>query len=76
MIVRVPSHAAAEWTRCFEDSSGQNGAKVQIIGDSSLEDGRCVLETSLGVAELGIDAQLKEIERGFFDLLAHRPDLR
>jgi len=31
------------------------------------------LEAAGGVAELGIAAQLVEIERGFFDLLARRP---
>jgi flagellar assembly protein FliH len=33
-----------------------------------------VLETELGETEIGLEAQLKEIERGFFDLLAQRPD--
>jgi hypothetical protein len=28
----------------------------------------------LGTTELGLDAQLKEVEQGFFDLLAQRPD--
>jgi flagellar assembly protein FliH len=33
----------------------------------------CVLETSVGRVELGVKAQLIEIERGFFDLLGQRP---
>jgi flagellar assembly protein FliH len=34
----------------------------------------CLLETELGVANFGLDTQLKEIEKGFFDLMALRPD--
>jgi len=29
----------------------------------------CILETDLGSANFSIDAQMKEIEQGFFDLL-------
>jgi flagellar assembly protein FliH len=36
----------------------------------------CLLETELGVADLGLDAQLKEVEQGFFDLLAQRPEAK
>jgi flagellar assembly protein FliH len=32
-----------------------------------------VLETELGSANFGLDTQLKEVEQGFFDLLALRP---
>jgi flagellar assembly protein FliH len=46
---------------------------LQIVGDERLQDGSCVLETSVGRVELGVSAQLKEIERGFFDLLQQRP---
>ena len=40
----------------------------------SVEAHNCILETELGTTELGLEAQLKEIEQGFFDLLAQRPD--
>ena len=33
-----------------------------------------MLETELGTTQLGLDAQLKEIEKGFADLLAQRPE--
>jgi flagellar assembly protein FliH len=36
----------------------------------------CVLETSLGSANFSINAQLKEVEQGFFDLLAQRPVIK
>ena len=41
--------------------------------DPQLSDQDCVLETELGSANFGLDTQLKEVEQGFFDLLALRP---
>jgi flagellar assembly protein FliH len=35
-----------------------------------------VLETEMGVTNFGLDTQLKEVEQGFFDLLALRPVTR
>ncbi|AXC09521.1 Flagellar assembly protein FliH [Acidisarcina polymorpha] len=48
----------------------------EVIGDVDLEPGDCVLEANNGTVELGVRAQLAEIERGFFDLLEHRPSSR
>jgi flagellar assembly protein FliH len=45
----------------------------ELLGDATLGMGHCVLETALGTTELALEAQLAEIERGFFDLLAQRP---
>ena len=45
----------------------------ELVGDATLSTGHCVLETALGTTELTLEAQLAEIERGFFDLLAQRP---
>jgi flagellar assembly protein FliH len=46
---------------------------VKLIGQEGMARGECVLETSVGTVELGIEAQLGEIERGFYDLLQKRP---
>ena len=46
---------------------------LQIVGDERLRAGECVLETNVGKVELGVSAQLEEIERGFFDLMQQRP---
>jgi flagellar assembly protein FliH len=43
------------------------------MGDPSLGLGHCTLETELGSTDLTLESQLKEIEQGFFDLLAQRP---
>jgi flagellar assembly protein FliH len=74
VVVRVPPSDLQQWTQYFTENTGQSLVTVQVVADAAVEQGNCVLETDLGTAELGIDAQLKEIERGFFDLLAQRPD--
>jgi len=45
----------------------------ELMGDTTLGLGHCVLETELGSTDLTLETQLKEIEQGFFDLLAQRP---
>ncbi|MBB5056398.1 flagellar assembly protein FliH [Granulicella aggregans] len=46
---------------------------VKVVEDIDLERGDCVLETELGTVNFSLDAQLKEVERGFFDVLAQKP---
>jgi flagellar assembly protein FliH len=50
--------------------------RPEVIGDASLEAGSCVLETDIGSTRISMETQLKEIEQGFLDLLAHRPPVR
>ena len=66
-IVRVRPEEAGVWEQVFADD-GFN--RIEIAGDKSLRLGDCVMETSLGRVELGVVAQLGEIERGFRELLA------
>ena len=68
--LRVPISEVAMWKAEFE--SGSSGS-VRVLGDEGRARGECVLETSVGTVELGIAAQLGEIERGFFDLMQRRP---
>ncbi|MEO6983340.1 MAG: FliH/SctL family protein [Edaphobacter sp.] len=69
-ILRVPAGDIAMWRGAFEKEAE---AAVQLIGDERLGAGECVLETGVGKVELGVGAQLAEIEKGFFDLLQQRP---
>jgi len=46
--------------------------RPQLTGDEAMAAGECVLETHLGSVDLGVKAQLAEIERGFFDLIERR----
>jgi flagellar assembly protein FliH len=50
--------------------------RPQLVADDALQAGECTLETHLGSVDLGVKAQLAEIERGFFDLLEHREPAR
>ncbi len=67
-LLRVPTGDMEMWQGVF----GSNDA-VQLVGDERMTAGECVLETSVGKVELGVRAQLEEIEKGFFDLLEQRP---
>ncbi|WP_041586013.1 FliH/SctL family protein [Terriglobus saanensis] len=69
VILRVSSSEVDAWTQRM----GQSPDPPELVGDHSLTKGECVLETRMGTIDLGIRAQLKEIERGFFDLMLRRP---
>jgi flagellar assembly protein FliH len=60
---------AESWRHYFRDHT-----HLQVVEDFTLEPKACLIETDLGVADLSLDAQLKEVEQGFFDLLAQRPE--
>jgi flagellar assembly protein FliH len=72
--IRVGASQAAKWKQYFNAHAGT--VKVGIVEDATLTDYDCVLETELGSANFGLDTQLKEVEKGFFDLLALRPTTR
>ncbi len=46
--------------------------RVEIVADSGLERGALLLESTSGVLDASIQAQLDEVERGFIDLLGRR----
>jgi flagellar assembly protein FliH len=46
---------------------------VEVAPDKTLAAGAVRIETALGSTVVSFDSELKEIERGFFDLLSHRP---
>lgn len=46
----------------------------ETVADDALKPGECVVETELGRADFGFEAQLMEIEESFAALLAHKPD--
>ena len=74
VVLRVAPDACMEWREFF--AAHLPGTKVEVLEDSQLGPDGCLLETDLGAADIGIEAQLKEIERGFFDLLVKRPEPR
>jgi flagellar assembly protein FliH len=72
VIVRVHPEELASWKQYFQ-TNPHGGIEVELKDDTQIESHNCILETELGVTELGLEKQLKEVEQGFFDLLAHRP---
>ncbi len=72
VVMRVPPREVETWKEYFRAG---NNSRIQpgILEDPSLSPGECLLATELGTIELGVRAQLEEIEKGFFDLLDRRP---
>jgi flagellar assembly protein FliH len=71
VALSVPGQAA-EW-RAYFAAHMTGGSAPEVVEDSKLANGQCVLKTSMGTAELGLEPQMKEIEQGLMDLLAARP---
>lgn len=46
--------------------------RPEVVSDAEMQTTEAALETSLGRVDLGVRAQIEEIERGFFDLLEVR----
>ncbi len=67
----VPSEEAELWTERMHLTPDLL-LRLAVISDSQMQAGDCRLETELGRVDLGVRAQLQEIDRGFFDLLEQR----
>ena len=64
--LRVPPAELALWTEAIALVPNLT-VKPAVIAGEGMRLGDCVMETELGSVDLGIRAQLGEIERGFFD---------
>jgi flagellar assembly protein FliH len=64
--LRVPPAELDLWGEAIAHLPNLTVKPVLVAGEG-MECGDCVLETTLGSVDLGIRAQLAEIERGFFD---------
>jgi flagellar assembly protein FliH len=73
--VRMRAHPSqvAAWQEYFAQHHDDLQVVPELSGDTTLEQNCCQLETELGVTDLSLETQLKEIELGLFDLLAQRP---
>ena len=67
--LRVPEADFALWTETVAHLPNL-ALKPTLLADARMQTGDCVLETELGSVDLGMRAQLTEIERGFFDRAA------
>ena len=72
VVMRVAPPEIGQWKEFFR-TAGNLRIQPGVLEDPSLSPGECVLVTELGTIELGVRAQLQEIEKGFFDLLDRKP---
>jgi flagellar assembly protein FliH len=66
--VRVAPSMSESWRRLGEKSAGD--PRWEIVADAALKPGDCIVETSVGSANFGFDAQLNEVEQSLLQLLA------
>jgi flagellar biosynthesis/type III secretory pathway protein FliH len=71
-VLAVHPQRSAEWRRYLASFMDPKNLP-EVVDDPALAVERCELRTSMGIAALGVEVQLKEIEQGFADLLAARP---
>src|SRR5208337_4367600 len=64
--MRVPAADLELWTEAI-DSVPNLAVKPEVLAEEGMRLGDCEIETEMGSVDLGIRAQLSEIERGFFD---------
>ena len=69
--LRVPPSQLSGWQG--NDEWKRSRYAFEMAADDTLEPGDCVVETDLGSANFGFEAQLKEIEAGLLSILAQRP---
>ncbi|MGA3130865.1 MAG: FliH/SctL family protein [Terracidiphilus sp.] len=64
--LRVPAKEADLWSETIAHLP-KLAVKPVVVADDGMRLGDCVIESKVGTVDLGIRAQLSEIERGFFD---------
>jgi flagellar assembly protein FliH len=69
--LRVPPAQREMWAEMLRLMPGLP-LRPEVVADAELEACDAVLDAGLGTVDLGIRAQIAEIERGFFDLLEVR----
>ena len=71
--LKVPSTDLHLWTEAIALVPNP-GTRPEVTADEGMRLGDCVIQTELGSVDLGVRAQLNEIERGFFDRPGSRPE--
>lgn len=70
--IRVAAEDVDLWRGCEDAKAGS--VRWEIVADKALSPGDCMVETELGTANFGFDAQLREVEESLMQLLAHKPN--
>jgi flagellar assembly protein FliH len=69
--LRVPQEELELWTEAMALLPNL-ALKPTVVSGEGMRVGECAIETEMGSVDLGIRAQLGEIERGFFDRAGNR----
>jgi flagellar assembly protein FliH len=72
-VLEVATGQQAHWERWLRDESAH---RIEVRTVDEVDPGHCRLLIGSSTADLSVDSQLAEIERGFFDLLQSRPSVR
>lgn len=70
--IRVAPEDAERW-RTFGNDHGV-APRWEVSPDKALTSGDCFVETELGIANFGFEAQMRDVEESVMQLLAHRRD--
>lgn len=69
--LRVPAEQRELWVEMLRLMPGLP-LRPEVVADAKLQASEAILEAGVGAVDLGVHAQIVEIERGFFDLLEVR----
>ena len=69
--IRLRPEETVRWRTHF--AAAGLSVEIRIVDDVDLAPGDCLLETEMGTVNFSLEAQLKELEIGFLDVLAQRP---
>jgi len=72
-VLEVGKGQQANWVRWLAAESAHS---IEVRALDEVPAGHCRLLIGSSIADLSVDAQLSEMERGFFDLLQSRPVVR
>lgn len=70
--LRVSENDVFKWRQIVAALKGVQ-PQPEVVGDPTLPNGRCIMETDVGSTQISLDTQFREVERGLLDLLALRP---
>jgi len=68
VVLRTSPDSARTWAEFCVAHLEQSHA-IEVVPDANLKNHGCLLEADIGSIEISLDAQLQEIESGFFDRL-------
>lgn len=70
-VLKIPASDMNAWQSHLQSESDE----LTVLADATLDKGDCVLETKVGTADLGLKAQLMEIESSLMAQFGCRPSL-